>query len=45
MQVLHVGLGYFKMILRVGIVFRARSSLKGIQTIGMGFFFKRGYFI
>jgi hypothetical protein len=25
--------GYFKVILHVHIVFRARSSLKGIQTI------------
>jgi hypothetical protein len=33
MQVLHVGLGYFKVILHVDIVFKARSSLKGIQTI------------
>ncbi len=38
MQVLHFGLGYFKMTLHVHIVFRARSSLKGIQTIYMGFF-------
>ncbi len=29
------------MTLRLHIVFRARSSLKGIQTIQMGFFFKR----
>jgi hypothetical protein len=33
MQVLHIGLGYFKMTLHVGIVFRAWSSFKGIQTI------------
>ncbi len=33
-----LGLGYFKMTLHVHIVFRARSSLKGIQTIQMGFF-------
>jgi len=31
-------LGYFKVTLHVGIVFRARSSFKGIQTIYMGFF-------
>ncbi len=30
MQVLHLGLGYFKVILHVHIVFRARSSLKVI---------------
>jgi len=33
MQVLHIGLGYFKVTIHVGIVFRAKSSLKGIQTI------------
>jgi hypothetical protein len=33
MQVLHIGLDYFKVTLHVGIVFKARSSLKGIQTI------------
>jgi hypothetical protein len=33
MQVLHLGLGYFKLTLHMHIVFRARSSLKGIQTI------------
>jgi hypothetical protein len=33
MHVLYIGLGYFKVTLHVGIVFRARSSLKGIQTI------------
>jgi hypothetical protein len=33
LQVLHLGLGYFRVILHVHIVFRARSSLKGIQTI------------
>jgi len=38
MHVLHIGLGYFKLILHVGIVFRARSSFKGIQPIYMGFF-------
>ncbi len=38
MWILHIGLGYFKVILHVGIVFKARSSLKGIQTIYMGFF-------
>jgi hypothetical protein len=32
-QVLHLGLGYFKVTLHMHIVFRARSSLKGIQTI------------
>ncbi len=37
-QVLDLRLGYFKMILHMHIVFRARSSLKGIQTIQMGFF-------
>jgi len=38
MQVLHIRLGCFKVTLHVGIVFKARSSLKGIQTIWMGFF-------
>ncbi len=38
LQVLHLGLNYFKMILHVHIVFKVRSSLKGIQTIYMGFF-------
>ncbi len=38
MQILHVGLGYFKVTLHVGIMFRARSSFKGIQTIQMGSF-------
>ncbi len=38
MQVLHLGLGYFKVTLHMHIVFRARSSLKGVQTIQMGFF-------
>jgi len=33
MQVLHIGLGYFKVTLHVGIVFKARSSFKGIQII------------
>jgi hypothetical protein len=33
MQVLHIGLGYFNVTLHVGIVFKARFSLKGIQTI------------
>ncbi len=37
-QVLHLGLGYFKVILHMHIVFRAKSSLKGIQTIYMSFF-------
>ncbi len=37
MQVLHLGLGYFKVTLHMHIVFRARSSLKGIQTISIGF--------
>jgi hypothetical protein len=32
-QVLHLGLGYFKVTLHMHIVFRVRSSLKGIQTI------------
>jgi hypothetical protein len=32
-QVLHLGLGYFKVTLHMHIVFKARSSLKGIQTI------------
>jgi hypothetical protein len=32
-QVLHLGLGYFKVTLHMHIVFTARSSLKGIQTI------------
>jgi hypothetical protein len=32
-QVLHLGLGYFKVTLHMHIMFRARSSLKGIQTI------------
>jgi hypothetical protein len=32
-QVLHLGLGYFKVTLHMHIVFRARFSLKGIQTI------------
>jgi hypothetical protein len=32
-QVLHLGLGYLKVTLHMHIVFRARSSLKGIQTI------------
>jgi hypothetical protein len=32
-QVLHLGLGYFKVTLHMHIVFRAKSSLKGIQTI------------
>jgi hypothetical protein len=30
MQVLHIGLGYFKVTMHVSIVFRARFSLKGI---------------
>ncbi len=38
MQVLHLRLGYFKVTLHMHIVFRARSSLKSIQTIYMGFF-------
>jgi hypothetical protein len=38
MQVLHMGLGYFKVTLHGGIAFRAKSSLKGIQTIQMGYF-------
>jgi len=38
MQVLHMGVGYFKMTLHVGIAFRARSSFKGIQTNYMGYF-------
>ncbi len=38
MQVLHIRLGYFKITLHVGIVFKDRSSLKSIQTIQMGFF-------
>ncbi len=38
MQVLHLGFSYIKMTLHVHIVFRARSSLKGIQTIQMGLF-------
>ncbi len=38
MQVLHLRFNYIKMTLRVHIVFRARSSLKGIQTIQMGLF-------
>jgi hypothetical protein len=33
MQVLHIGLNYFKVTLHVDIMFMARSSLKGIQTI------------
>jgi hypothetical protein len=33
MQVMHIGLGYFKVTLHVGIMFRVRSSLKGIQII------------
>jgi hypothetical protein len=33
MQVLHIKLGYFKVTLHVGIVFKAKSSFKGIQTI------------
>jgi hypothetical protein len=33
MRVLHIGLGYLKVTLYVGIVFKARFSLKGIQTI------------
>jgi len=37
-KVLHLRLGYFKMTLHMHIVFRARSSLKGIQIIYMGFF-------
>jgi hypothetical protein len=32
-QVLHLGLGYFKVTLHMHIMFKARSSLKGIQTI------------
>ncbi len=32
-QVLHLGLGYFKMTLHMHIVFKARFSFKGIQTI------------
>jgi hypothetical protein len=43
MQVLHIRLGYFKVTLHVGIVFRARSSFKGIQTIYLyGFFLSVG---
>jgi hypothetical protein len=38
MQVLHIRLGYFKVTLHVGIMFRVRSSFKGIQTIYMGYF-------
>ncbi len=38
MQVLHLGFSYIKMTLHVHIVFRARSSLQGIQTIQMGLF-------
>ncbi len=38
MQVLHLGFSYIKMTLHVHIVFKARSSLKGIQTIQMGLF-------
>jgi len=32
-QVLHLELSYFKVTLHMHIVFRARSSLEGIQTI------------
>ncbi len=38
MQVLHLGFSYIKMTLHVHIVFRVRSSFKGIQTIQMGLF-------
>jgi len=38
MRILHIGLGYFKVTLHVGIVFRAKSSLKSIKTIYMGYF-------
>jgi hypothetical protein len=38
MQILHIGLGYFKQTLHVGIVFKARFSFKGIQIIYMGYF-------
>ncbi len=33
-------MGYFEMTLHVGIAFRAKSSLKGIQTISIGYFEK-----
>jgi hypothetical protein len=33
LQVLDLGLGYFKVTLHMHIMFRVRSSLKGIQTI------------
>ncbi len=36
MQVLHIGLGYFKVTLHVGISFKIKYSFKGIQTIYMG---------
>ncbi len=45
MQILHLGQGFLKVTLRLHIVFRARSSLKGTQTIQMGFFFTCGYCI
>jgi hypothetical protein len=38
MQVLHIKLGYFKVILHVDISFKVKSSSKGIQTIYMGYF-------
>jgi hypothetical protein len=38
MQILHIGLVYFKVTLHVGIVFKAKFSFKGIQTIYMGYF-------
>ncbi len=38
MRILHIGLSYFKMTQHVGIAFRVRSLVKGIQTIQMGYF-------
>jgi hypothetical protein len=38
MQILHIRLVYFKVTLHVGILFKVRSSLNGIQTIYMGSF-------
>ncbi len=45
MQILHLGQGFFKVTLHLHFMFRARSSLKGTQTIQMGFFFTCGYCI
>ncbi len=38
MGILHIELGYFKVTWHVGIAFRAKFSLKGIQTIQTGYF-------